>query len=218
VIPGILLVVIHGVNQRIPKGLALREAGELKEGFFKLWRFRLSPRKEFVEDTALIYYPFYLIPYQITWGRAPFAPGMMIDARFREFSVLAGIPPRSRIETNDLVIQPTVDEYSAKRHAETKLREAVQRKRAREMSKKKGKELTSYEIEELELVYWPFWAIQVQDMWKNYRFVGVDAVLNFRGFNVSFTRFFSGPLYSLVSKGFEQGLPSSAEKAPVQGE
>lgn len=211
------MIVIHGVNRRIPKGVALREAGELKEGFFKFWKFRLCPRKEFVTDLILVFYPFYLIPYQITWGKAPFAPGMMIDARFREFSVLAGIPPRSRIETDDLVIQPTVDEYSARRHAETKLREAVQRKRAREISKKKVKELPSYEIKELELIHWPFWSVRVQDMWGNSRFIAVDAVLNFRGFNLSFTRFFSGPLYSLISKGFDRPAPRSTDAGEIQG-
>jgi len=206
------LPVIHGINPRIYKGEALREANELKEGFFTLWKFHLSPRKEFVQDVLLVYYPFYLVPYQVKWGRAPFAPAMLIDARFREFSVLAGVPPRSRIETeNELVIGPTIDEHSAMRFAETKLREAMRRKRAKEMSKK-SKELSSYEIEELELTYWPFWAIRMEDMWKNLRFIGIDAVLNFRGYNRAYTRFFSGPLFSTISRKFEETFAENSQE------
>ncbi len=202
---GIALPVIHGINRRIPKGIALREAHELKEGFLTLWKFRLSPRKEFIEDMIVLYYPFYLVPYQIGWGRAPFAPGMLVDARFREFSVLAGVPPRSRVETEDLVIQPTVDEDSAKRFAETKLKEAMKRKRAKEIAKR-GKDLSTYDVKDLELIYWPFWAIRTKDMWGNHRFIGVDAVLNFRGYNQAFTKFFSGPLFSAISRKFEEGV------------
>jgi len=201
----IAVVVLHGVNQRIPKREALREVNDLKEGFFKVWKFQLAPRKEFVRDMMLVYHPFYLVPYQIKWGRAPFAPGMMIDARFREFSVLSGIPPRSRIETDDLYIQPTLDELSAKRIAESKLREAMKRRRAKEISKKKG--LSTYDIEEIELTYWPFWAVRLEDMWGNHRFIAVDAVLNFRGYNLAFSRFFSGPLYSIISARFEESSP-----------
>jgi hypothetical protein len=189
------------------KGEALREANDLKEGFLKIWKFKLSPRKEFVEDMTLIYYPFYLVPYQIKWGRAPFAPGMMIDARFREFSVLSGVPPRSKIETTDeLVIRPTVDQASASRLAESKLRDAMTRKRAKEITKK-SKGLSTYEVEDLELAYWPFWAIKSLDMWDNHRFIAVDAVLNFGGYNASFSNIFSGPLFSLVNEKFDESTP-----------
>jgi hypothetical protein len=198
------LAIIHGINPRILKSEALREVNDLKEGFLNIWKFHLSPRKEFVQDMMPVYYPFYLVPYQISWGRTPFAPGMMVDARFREFSVLTGVPARSRVETTDeLVIEPTVDEKSAKRLAEGKLKEAVKRKRAKEMSKK-VKELSSYEIAELELTYWPFWTIKMEDMWKNSRFIAIDAVLNFRGYNRAYTRFFSGPLFSLINSKFEE--------------
>lgn len=196
------LTTIHGINKRILKGEALAEVNDLKEGFFEFWKFHLSPRKEFVEDINLVYYPFYLVPYQIKWGKAPFAPGMLVDARFREFSVLSGVPPRSRIETDDLVIKPTVDRGSAVRFAESKLRQAMKRKRAKEMEKKK-KELSSYEIDELELTYWPFWVVRMEDMWENHRYISVDAVLNFRGYNQSYTNFFSGPLFSLIDEQFE---------------
>jgi hypothetical protein len=196
------LTVLHGINPRILKGEALREVNDLKEGFFSFWKFHLSPRKEFVEEMMLVYYPFYIVPYQIKWGKTPFAPGMMVDARFKEFSVLTGVPPRSRVETtNELVIRPTIDEHSAKRFAETKLREAMKRKRAKEILKK-SKELSSFEVEELELTYWPFWTIRMEDMWHNNRFIAIDAVLNFRGYNLAYTRFFSGPLYSLIDQEF----------------
>lgn len=183
----------------------------MKEGFFKLWKFKLSPRKEFVENLILMYYPFYLIPYQVKWGKTPFVPGMLIDARFREFSVLAGVPARSRIDTtNELIIQATVDQHSAKRFAETKLRDAMKRKRAKEISKK-SKEVSSYDIEELELIFWPFWVIKMEDMWNNYRFIAVDAILNFRGYNLSYSRFFSGPLFSMINKKFEEIFPDPRE-------
>jgi hypothetical protein len=198
------LTVVHGINPRILKGEALREVNELKEGFLNVWKFHLAPRKEFVDGLRQVYYPFYLVPYQVKWGRAPFAPGMLVDARFKEFSVLTGVPPRSRVETDDLVIKPTIDERSAARFAETKLREAMKRKRAKEMTKK-SKELSSYEIEELELTYWPFWAVKMEDMWANHRFIAVDAVLNFDGYNRAYTRFFSGPLFSLINSRFENG-------------
>lgn len=198
------MAIIHGINPRILKGEALREVNDLKEGFFTLWKFNLSPRKEFVEELMLVYYPFYIVPYQIKWGKTPFAPGMMVDARFKEFSVLTGVPPRSRVETtNELIIRPTIDEHQAMRFAETKLREAMKRKRAKEMTKK-VKELSSYEVDELELTYWPFWTIRMEDMWHNNRFIAVDAVLNFRGYNLSYTRFFSGPLFSQIDQKFEE--------------
>ncbi len=201
---------VHGINPRTLKGEALAEANELKEGFFELWKFHLSPRKEFVEDLILVYYPFYLVPYQIKWGKAPFAPGMMVDARFREFSVLAGVPPRSRIETDKLVIKPTIEEGNAIRFAESKLRQAMKRKRAKEMKEKK--KLSSYEIEELELIHWPFWVNRLQDMWGNFRFIAVDGVLNFRGYNRAYSRFFSGPLYSMIDEQFEkEGAEIEAE-------
>jgi hypothetical protein len=195
-------VVIHGINPRILKGEALREINDLKEGFLTIWKFHLSPRKEFVEELMLVYYPFYIVPYQVKWGKTPFAPGMMVDARFKEFSVLTGVPPRSRVETtNELIVKPTVDEHSAMRFAETKLREAMKRRRAKEMTKK-IKELSSYKVDELELTYWPFWTIRMEDMWHNHRFIAVDAVLNFRGYNLAYTRFFSGPLFSLIDQKF----------------
>ena len=198
------MAIIHGIYPRILKGEALREVNDLKEGFFTLWKFNLSPRKEFVEELMLVYYPFYIVPYQIKWGKTPFAPGMMVDARFKEFSVLTGVPPRSRVETtNELIIRPTIDEHQAMRFAETKLREAMKRKRAKEMTKK-VKELSSYEVDELELTYWPFWTIRIEDMWHNNRFIAVDAVLNFRGYNLSYTRFFSGPLFSQIDLKFEE--------------
>lgn len=201
------MTIIHGINRRVLKGDALREANDTKEGFFKLWKFKLSPRKEFVENLILVYYPFYLIPYQVKWGKAPFVPGMLIDARFREFSVLAGVPARSRIDTtNELIVQATVDQHSAKRFAETKLRDAMKRKRAKEIMKK-SKEVSSYEIEELELIFWPFWVIKMEDMWNNYRFIAVDAILNFRGYNLSYSRFFSGPLFSMIDRKFEEIFP-----------
>ncbi len=203
----IVLAVIHGINQRILKGEALREVNDLKEGFLSVWKFHLAPKKEFVDGLILLYYPFYLVPYQVKWGKAPFAPGMLVDARFREFSVLAGVPPRSRVETTDeLIVKPTLDEHSARAFARTKLKEAMKRKRAKEMSKK-SKELSTYEIDELELMYWPFWAVKMEDMWQNHRYIAVDAVLNFRGYNRAYTRFFSGPLFSLVDSKFEETYP-----------
>lgn len=205
------MTIIHGINRRVLKGDALREANDMKEGFFKLWKLKLSPRKEFVENLILVYYPFYLIPYQVKWGKTPFVPGMLIDARFREFSVLAGVPARSRIDTtNELIIQATVDQHSAKRFAETKLRDAMKRKRAKEIMKK-SKEVSSYEVEELELIFWPFWVIKMEDMWNNYRFIAVDAILNFRGYNLSYSRFFSGPLFSMIDRKFEEIFPSPRE-------
>jgi hypothetical protein len=81
---------------------------------------------------------------------------------------------------------------------------------------KKVKELSSYEVEDLELTFWPFWTIRMEDMWHNNRFIAVDAVLNFRGYNMAYTRFFSGPLFSLIDRKFTE-IHQEGAQVPQSG-